>query len=96
MFTILTIVAIVSLCICDLAVLGLVASYVYTHSSHFHQVKSPDPIPDDSTMVPDESEELKQAKREYAAQEKAFQSMLNFNIEQAYGMNRNPVEELDE
>lgn len=47
-------------------------------------------------MVPDESEELKQAKREYAAQEKAFQSMLNFNIEQAYGMNRNPVEELDE
>lgn len=95
MFTILTIVAIVTMCICDLAVLGLVASYVYDRSSHFRSVKKTpaEPASEVDLMAQSESEELQKAKREYIAQEKAFQSMLNFNIEQAYGMQQEPAEE---
>ena len=96
MLTVLIVVSITTLCICDLAVLGLVASFVYTHSSRFHSAESPDPVPSDSVPKQDESEELLRAKREYEAQERAFQKMLNFNIEQAYGMSTAPAEEIDE
>lgn len=96
MFTVLIIVAIVSLCICDLAVLGLVASYVYEKSSHTRSaVKAPAPMPSDRSSGQDGSEELEKAQRDYIARERAFEGMMNFNIEQAYDMHPIQPEEYE-
>lgn len=96
MLTVLIVVAITTLCICDLTVLGLVASYVYNNVSRPRSVdKSPAPVSEDSMsfMTQSENEEQKKARAAYIAQERAFQDMLNFNAEQAYGIADTPKEE---
>ena len=96
MLTALIVVAITTLCICDFVVLGLVAFYVYTYRSHFHPAAPSDPVPKGDSFAQGESAEQIKARREYIEQEKAFQSMMNFNIEQAYGMSGEPLEEISE
>ena len=97
MLTVLIVVAITTLCICDVAILGLVASYVYNHTSRsYSRPDSPAPVSNGDLIRQGESEELERARREYMEQEKAFQMIMNYNAEQAYGMNDKPAEEISE
>lgn len=96
MLTVLIVVAITTLCICDVAVLGLVASYIYDHGSRSRSaVKAPASIPEPGSSGQNGGEELTRAQRDYIARERAFESMMNYNIEQAYGMQQMPTEELE-
>ena len=92
MLTVLIVTAITTLCICDLVVLGLLASWIYLNRSSLRSdTKHEAPVPEvNSTSAQSEDEELAQRRREYIAQERAFQSMMNFNAEQAYGMTPTP------
>lgn len=84
-----TIMVLVTLCIYNIAVLGiLVLLYVKVFKK-----TSYDPA-DKTTSAPalkQDEEELKEARKRYLETEKAFEDMMNYNAYKAYGMEpKNP------
>lgn len=83
---VLAILALITLCISDLAVLGLVFYFVLSRSTKA----------DESLTAPvrtkEEVAEDKKARDKFIKEQQAFQEMLNYNAYAAYGM-KEPKEE---
>lgn len=77
---VLAILALTTLCISDLAVLGLVFYFVLGHRTKADEPQTA------QVRVKEEDEENKKARDKFIKEQRAFQEMLNYNAYTAYGM----------
>lgn len=93
MTEIIIIVATATICICNLAVLGLLTKVFIFDSLQRNDSKNNKPLSPVPTSNPNiDEEELKLAKKRYIETEKAFEEMMNFSAEKAYGINQTEKE----
>lgn len=79
--------ALIILCICSLALLAIACSAIVRLS----KAETPAPVsygfPDPATPRPDISEEeMVRARQQFNDEMRAFQEMMNYNSDQAYGI----------
>lgn len=76
-----------TLCICNLAVLGLFTFFIFGNKvAHGHVSRKTEESSVPRSPNTEDEAEMEERVRNFKATEKAFSEMMNFNIDKAYGI----------